>query len=258
MKRISVTLIFLLLIALVWELLVRMGIWNHVLLPAPSDILLYYKDSILDGTLLEACLVTVKRLLVGYAVGIAVGIPLGLLNARYTLCKDTIGTIGVGFQILPSICWAPLALIWFGQNEFAMFFIVLMGSVWSIAIATETGVRGVPPIYIRAARTMGSKGLHTWIHVILPASFPHIVSGMKLGWAFSWRSLMAAEIYVTILTGFGLGSLLHYGRELHAMEQVFGVMIVIMCIGLLIDKLLFTPIEHYIYQKWGIDRANGV
>jgi NitT/TauT family transport system permease protein len=98
---------------------------------------------------------------------------------------------------------------------------------------------------------MGSKGLHKWTRVILPASLPFLVSGMKQGWAFAWRSLMAAEIYVTILTGFGLGHLLHYGRELNAMEQVIGVMLVIVVIGLVADRLLFSPWERLLHSRWG-------
>ncbi len=97
-------------------------------------------------------------------------------------------------------------MLWFGQSEAAMLFVVVMGTLWSVVIAAETGVRNVPPIYRRAAMTMGSKGLHMWLKVVLPASLPFIVSGMKQGWAFAWRSLMAAEIFVTILTGFGWGS----------------------------------------------------
>src|SRR5260370_4819211 len=112
-----------------------------------------------------------------------------------------------------------------------MLFVVVMGTLWSVIIATETGVRNVPPIYRRAALTMGSKRLHIWLKVILPASLPFIVSGMKQGWAFAWRSLMAAEIFVTILTGFGLGQLLHYGRQLIAMDQVIAIMLVIAAIG---------------------------
>ena len=111
--------------------------------------------------------------------------------------------------------------------------------------------RSIPPIYARAARTMGSCGLHRWTRVILPASLPFLVSGMKQGWAFAWRSLMAAEIYVTILTGFGLGQLLHYGRELHAMEQVFGVMVVIVAIGLAADRVLFASLERSLHRRWG-------
>jgi len=149
------------------------------------------------------------------------------------------------------VCWAPMALLWFGQTETAMFFIVIMGSIWSITLAADAGVRNVPPIYARAARTMGSRGLHTWLKVILPASLPFIASGMKQGWAFAWRSLMAAEIYITILTGFGLGHLLHYGRELHAMDTVIGIMIVIVLIGLLTDKILFSPFESFLHRRWG-------
>jgi NitT/TauT family transport system permease protein len=126
-----------------------------------------------------------------------------------------------------------------------------MGSVWSIALATEAAVRNLPPIYRRAARTMGSTRLHLWIRVIAPASLPSIIGGMKQGWAFAWRSLMAAEIYITIVTGFGLGHLLHYGRELHAMDQVFGVIIIIVAIGLVADRVLFGPVERFIHRRWG-------
>jgi NitT/TauT family transport system permease protein len=112
-------------------------------------------------------------------------------------------------------------------------------------------VRNVPPIYARAARTMGSSGLHTWFRVMLPAALPFVVTGMKQGWAFAWRSLMAAEIYVTIITGFGLGHLLHYGRELHAMEQVVGIMLVIVLIGLAADRVLFSPWESFLHRRWG-------
>jgi len=164
---------------------------------------------------------------------------------------DTLGLLALGLQALPSVCWVPLALVWFGQTEAAMFFVVVMGTLWSVIIATDNGVRNVPPIYARAARTMGSRGLHTWLVVILPAALPFIVGGMKQGWAFAWRSLMAAEIYVTILSGFGLGHLLHYGRELNAMEQVIGIMLVLVVIGLLADKIFFSPWERFLHRRWG-------
>jgi NitT/TauT family transport system permease protein len=135
-----------------------------------------------------------------------------------------------------------------------MFFVVVMGTLWSMIIATENGVRNVPPIFMRAAMTMGSRGIHTWVHVMLPASLPFVVSGMKQGWAFAWRSLMAAEIYVTILSGFGLGHLLHYGRELNAMEQVIAIMLVIIVIGLLADKIIFAPWERFLHRRWGTSK----
>lgn len=195
-----------------------------------------------------------KRLLLGYTCGLALGLPLGLLTARFRILADTLGLLALGLQALPSVCWVPLALLWFGQTEAAMFFVVVMGTLWSVIIATDNGVRNVPPIYARAARTMGSSGLHTWLLVIFPAALPFIVGGMKQGWAFAWRSLMAAEIYVTILSGFGLGHLLHYGRELNAMEQVIGIMLVLLAIGLLADKILFSPWERFLHRRWGTQK----
>jgi NitT/TauT family transport system permease protein len=234
-----------------WELLSRTGIWPPVLFPPPLAAAEYVRGALQDGSLLGATATTLRRLLSGYLLGLVLGVPLGLVTARIRAFQDTLGLLALGLQTLPSVCWVPLALLWFGQTEAAMLFVVVMGALWSVLIATENGVRSVPPIYSRAARTMGSKGLHIWVKVILPASLPFIVSGMKQGWAFAWRSLMAAEIYVTILTGFGLGHLLHYGRELHAMEQVIGVMLVIIGIGLLADKLLFSPWERFLHRRWG-------
>jgi len=163
-----------------------------VLVHSPSSVGLYLWSALADGTLLGAAVVTLRRLVFGYLFGIALGLPLGLLTARFKLLNDTLGLVSLGLQTLPSVCWVPLALLWFGQTEAAMFFVVVMGTLWSMIIATESGVRNVPPIYARAARTMGSKGLHTWLKVMLPASLPFVVSGMKQGWAFAWRSLMAA------------------------------------------------------------------
>lgn len=238
-------------LVVLWEILVRLHIWSPVLVPSPTIVGEYLLSAVKDGTLLSASAVTMKRLLLGYVFGIVIGLPLGLLTARFKVCQDTIGLLALGLQTLPSVCWVPLALLWFGQTEVAMFFVVVMGTLWSVVIATDNGVRAIPPIYARAARTMGSRGLHTWCKVMLPAALPFIVTGMKQGWAFAWRSLMAAEIYVTILTGFGLGHLLHYGRELNAMEQVIGVMFVIVVIGLLADKVMFSPWERFLHRRWG-------
>jgi len=251
MKRFLVAALFFVALLFVWHFLVLREVWSPVLLPDPLAVWRYLESAWDDRTILEALWVTMKRLLVGYFAGVVAGIPLGLLTARFQWAHDTIGVMGLGLQTLPSVCWVPLALLWFGQTEGAMLFVVVMGTVWSVVISTDNGVRAVPPIFARAAMTMGSKGWHTWIKVILPAALPFIVSGVKQGWAFAWRSLMAAEIYVTILTGFGLGHLLHYGRELHAMDQVLGVMLVIVLIGLAADKILFAPWEAFLHRRWG-------
>jgi NitT/TauT family transport system permease protein len=255
MKRAILATGFFVLLIAAWAVGVAFGGWSPVLLPAPETVAEYLVEGFRDGTILDATRVTLQRLLIGYAIGILIGLPLGLLCSASEVAKDTIGTLALGLQTLPSVCWIPLALIWFGQTEAAMLFVVIMGTVWSVIIATETGTRTIPPIYARAARTMGSRGLHKWTRVILPASLPYLVSGMKQGWAFAWRSLMAAEIYVTILTGFGLGHLLHYGRELNAMDQVIGIMLVIVVIGLLADKLMFSPWERFLHRRWGTGLA---
>lgn len=251
MKRFFLSALFFGGLLLLWALLVRLRVWSPVLLPSPWKVVEYLQSSAADGTLWQAMLITSKRLLVGYVIGLIGGVPLGLLTARWNVLHDTIGTLALGLQTLPSVCWVPLALLWFGQSEAAMLFVVVMGTLWSVVIATDTGVRHVPPIFRRAALTMGSKNLHMWLRVILPAALPFIVSGMKQGWAFAWRSLMAAEIFVTILSGFGLGQLLHYGRELNAMDQVIAVMFVIVLIGLLADKTFFAPIERFLHRRWG-------
>jgi len=255
MKRALHACIFFSLLVLIWHLLVRAGVWSPVLLPSPASVARYLYEAASDGTLGQAAIVTIRRLLVGYAIGIVLGLPLGLLTARFKFSEDTVGVLALGLQTLPSVCWVPLALLWFGQTKVALFFVVIMGTLWSVIIATDNGVRHVPPIYVRAASTMGSKHLHTWLKVILPASLPFIVSGMKQGWAFAWRSLMAAEIYVTILSGFGLGHLLHYGRELNAMDQFIGIMLVIIAIGLVTDKMLFAPWERLLHRRWGTGLA---
>ncbi len=241
----------------VWEVLARMEIWPEYVLPKASDVAKYLWDSTLSSDLPSAVWVTLKRLLLGYGIGLLVGIPLGLLCARVKFFQNSLGTLALGLQALPSVCWVPLAIIWFGQTENALLFVVLMGTVWSLILGTQHGVANIPPIYIRAARTMGSHGLKMWGTVILPAAFPNIVGGMKQGWAFAWRSLMAAEIYVTILTGFGVGQLLHYGRELNNMTQVIGIMIVVVIIGLLADKILFSPWERMLRRRWGMDIPSG-
>ena len=252
-RWLAAALFFVLLVA-AWYLAVKAHIWSPILLPSPISVADYVKSAVEDGTLWEATQVTVRRLLIGYGLAILIGLPLGLLTASSRWCEDTIGVLALGLQTLPSVCWVPLALLWFGQTEASLLFVVVMGTLWSLIIATDNGVRNIPPIYTRAARSMGSTGLHTWTHVVLPAALPFLLSGMKQGWAFAWRSLMAAEIFVTILTGFGLGHLLHYGRELSAMDQVIGIMLIIVIIGLAVDKTLFAPIERFLHRRWGTER----
>ena len=172
MRRIAVAILFFAAIVALWQVMVASGRWSPMLLPSPLSVSDYLWTAMIDGSLLEAAAVTVRRLLTGYAVGVLIGMPLGLLTSTSRFFEDTIGSMALGLQTLPSVCWIPLALLWFGQTESAMLFVVVMGTVWSVVIATDTGTRTIPPIYARAARTMGSERFHQWIHVILPASLP--------------------------------------------------------------------------------------
>jgi NitT/TauT family transport system permease protein len=252
MKRFRDSTLFFILVLGVWELLVLFKAWSP---PGPFEVGDWLFRSAADGTLWHALAITCRRLLVGYVIGVLVGIPMGLITARFHLAYDTLGVIGLGFQTLPSVCWVPLALLWFTQQDMAMLFVVLMGTIWPVSLSTHTGVRSVPSIFTRAAVTMGSSGLHTWSRVIVPAALPVIIGGLKLGWAFAWRSLMAAEIYVTAMEHLGLGQLLHQGRLAGSLKQVIGVMMVIMTIGLIADKVLFSPWERYLHRRWGTAQA---
>lgn len=222
--------------------------------PLPSEILKFLWNGLFDGSILSALCVTLRRLLLGYAIGFVIAIPLGLLLSQSKFVRDTLGVLALGFQSLPSVCWVPIALVIFGQDERTILSVVVMGSVWSLMLATENGIRSVPPLYVRAARTMGSKNFHLWSRVMFPAALPSIFSGMKQGWAFAWRSLMSAEIYVYIMSGVGLGWMLNAGREEMNVEKVYGVMLVIIVVGLVMDRLCFAPVERWLRERWGLEK----
>ena len=155
----------------------------------------------------------------------------------------------VSLQSLPSICWLPMAVLWFGLTEKAILFVVVMGSLLSVTISMETGRRQLPKIYSMAGRNLGAKGLKLFLYVTLPASLPYIVSGLKQGWAFAWRSLISGEM---IFVSLGLGQLLMMGRDLNDMNQVIAVMILIVAIGYVVDGLVFRTIERRLQHKWGL------
>lgn len=235
----------------VWELLFLAEVWPPYLLPAPVDVFQAFLAGASDGSLLLGTLVTLKRMFAAFAVSLGLGLSLGLLMSKSRFLYGTAGQLTMGLQTLPSICWFPLALLWIGLNENAIVFVSIMGAVFSITNSTASGVMNVPPIYIRAARTMGAKGLRLYLEVIIPAALPVMIMGIKQGWSFAWRSLMAGEL---LFVNMGLGFLLMMGRELNDMSRVLSVIMVILLIGLLIDSLLFTGLEASIRRRWGLQR----
>jgi len=177
---------------------------------------------------------------------------MGLGVASNRFLEDTLGGLLVSLQSLPSICWIPLAVLWFGLTEKAILFVVVMGSLLSVTIAMEDGRKQMPKIYAMAGRNLGATGFRLFWAVLLPASLPFIVSGLKQGWAFGWRSLIQAEM---IFLSLGLGQLLMMGRDLNDMSQVLAVMTLIIVLGFLVDGLVFRAIERRLQQKWGLATA---
>lgn len=197
-----------------------------------------------------AIAVSLKRLLRGYLVSLGIGIPLGVLIGRVKLLGETFGSLILGFQTLPSICWLPLAILWFGLGEEPIIFVVIIGAIFSVLLSTEAGVKNVPPIYIRAAKTMGTRGWRIYTSVLIPAALPSIITGMKLAWSFSWRALMAGEL---LAPDIGLGQILMMGRDLADINQVVSVMVLITVLGLLIDRILFANLERGVRRNWGLE-----
>ena len=223
-------------------------------MPSPEDVVATFWRGLNDGSFLVGVAVSMRRIAIGYGISVVVGIGLGLAIGRFPLLEDTVGSLVFGLQTIPSICWLPFAILWFGLSESAILFVVVMGALLSIVIATDDGVKNTPPLLIRAGRTMGMRGFALYLRVVLPSALPAIISGMKLGWSFAWRSLMAGEL---LFVGAGLGHLLTVGRDLNDMSLVIAVMIVIVLVGLFVDRLIFGVAEQAIRRRWGLAGAKA-
>ena len=243
---------YFLLIIILWQLAFSLKLYSDFFFPSPAQVIAFFWENALKGTVLwQAMDISLKRLLTGYFISLAIGIPLGMLCYKSNFLKLTLRKLALGFQTLPSICWVPITLLWFGQNNTAIIFVVCMGSVWGLIIGTENSIQHIPNIYLKAAYTMGARRLTLLRTVIFPAAFPALITSLKQCWAFAWRSLLSAEIYISTIDGIGLGQLLHYGREMQAMDQVISIILVLIAIGLFIERFVFLPIEHSIAKRWG-------
>ena len=230
-----------------WQGLAMLKIWPPYLFPTPWSVAESLWLCFQDQSMWIAIGVSMRRMLIGYGLSIVLGIALGLLFSVNRYLRETLGSLVVSMQSLPSICWLPLAVLWFGLSENAILFVVVMGSLLSMTISMDTGLRNVPKIYAMAGRNLGAGGWQLFAHVLLPASLPHVVSGLKQGWAFAWRSLISGEM---IFVSLGLGHLLMMGRDLNDMSQVVAVMLLIVAIGFLVDRLVFRTIERRLQLKW--------
>lgn len=232
-----------------WWVITALQIWPSWLLPSPVMVAQTLAHDIATGKLGWAILISLRRLLIGFAISLGLGGALGFALAKSKMLNEMMGWLITGLQTLPSICWLPLALLWFGLSETAIIFVVVMGALLSITVAVEGAVKTIPPLWLRVGHMLGARGLGMYRSVIVPAMLPALVTGLKQGWSFAWRSLMAGEmLYVTA----GLGNLLVQGRDFDDMSQVMAVMLTIIFIGATVDQCIFRTIEHRVYRKWGL------
>ncbi|MEU0129492.1 MULTISPECIES: ABC transporter permease [unclassified Streptomyces] len=242
-----------LLVVLVWQLLVWAKVTDDYKLPPPGAVWDSLTDMWAQGTLLEVIWTSVSRGLLGFVMAVVIGTPLGLLVARVKVVRAAIGPILSGLQSLPSVAWVAPAIIWLGLDDKTMYAVILLGAVPSVANGLVSGVDQVPPLFLRAGRTIGATGLRGTIHIVLPASLPGYLAGLKQGWAFSWRSLMAAEIIASSPDlGLGLGQLLENGRNNFDMPGIFLAILLILFVGIAIDLLIFSPLERRVLRSRGL------
>ncbi|QTZ94772.1 ABC transporter permease [Streptomyces auratus] len=236
-----------------WQLAYHFALKPHYLLPSPLDVFGSLKQKWLEGTLLSFVWTSVSRGALGFVTSVAIGTVLGLIVAKVKAVRAAIGPILSGLQSLPSVAWVPAAIIWFGLSDATIYAVVLLGAVPSIANGLVAGVDQISPLYLRAGRTIGATGLTGVRHVLLPAALPGYIAGLKQGWAFSWRSLMAAELIVNAPDlGTGLGQLLEQGRELQDMSWVLAAILLILIVGIGIELLIFAPIERRVLRSRGL------
>jgi NitT/TauT family transport system permease protein len=281
LKDILIRFVFVLFLLALWQALhihfvEKTGAWSGALFPAPKQVgewlwqgtgLSYLSGDFtpppgvaMPKSLTEAIkvsdygpavAVSIVRLFKGYLVAVVLGLPIGLFVARFSWADKTIGWLSLGLQALPSICWIPLALIWFGRysDEAPILFVTTMGAIFATVVAVADGIRNVPPLLSRAGRTLGARGPRLYLAVLLPAALPGIVTGLKIGWSFAYRSLMAAEL---IVNAGGLGFLLQRDRDNGDADGVLATILVVLVIGIGIQGLIFTPLERRLQKLWGL------
>ena len=190
-----------------------------------------------------------RRMVIGYALVMLVGITGGLLLGRVPLIDQIIGSFAVAIHAIPGAAWVPLSIVWFGMTEWAVIFTILLGASGIVMVSTDTGIREVPPFIARASRTMGARGWKYFWFVVVPAAIPKIVDGLRLAWAFGWRALMAGELLTSVS---GLGQLLSQVATTQQLDQLLAIMLLIAGIGIAVDGLVFKRLERAVRVRWGL------
>ncbi len=232
-----------------WLLVEQLTIVKAYIFPSPFGVAIAFLRLIENNLLFFALLSSFRKMLIGLLISILLGVTLGVLLLRHKFLEKLLKPLILGFQTLPSVCFVPFALLWFGLNDTATIFVIVIGSVFSICNATELAVKSVNPIFEKAARTMGANNADVFFQVILPASLPECISGLKHGWSFAWRALIAGEM-ISGTVG-GLGYVLLIGRELLDINQIMLVIMILIMISVVIEKLLLGKLENMARKKMG-------
>jgi NitT/TauT family transport system permease protein len=238
---------------------IAIGFWQFAtlfypayLLPGPVATFGELGNQLLNQNLLSAVAVTMQRAAIGFAVALVIGVVVGLLVSKSRVLRSAIGSLITGLQTMPSIAWFPLAILLFKLSETAILFVVVLGAAPAIANGVISGIDQVPPVLLRAGRVLGARGWSAYRHVIIPAALPGFVGGLKQGWAFAWRSLMAGELLVIVAGANSIGVKLQVARELTDAPWLVSVMVVILAIGILVDALIFGQVEKGLLQRRGL------
>jgi NitT/TauT family transport system permease protein len=241
---------------LAWQLVV----WSHwkpdYVLPGPRSVLERLWNDLVHGDLLDSVAITMRRAVQGFGIALVVGVVLGTAVARVKVLRAAFGSLITGLQTMPSIAWLPLAILLFRQTETAILFVVVLGATPSIANGLIAGIDNTPPLLLRAGRVLGARGLSSLRHVVLPAALPSFMAGLKQGWAFAWRSLLAGELLVIVGHVQSLGVRLQFNRENLDAEGLLATMLAILVIGIMVDSFVFGTLERAIRRRWGlVDQA---
>jgi NitT/TauT family transport system permease protein len=234
----------------VWEIIHLTG-WKQFVLPGPATVFANLWDQMQHALLWQAIYITMHRAVIGFALSVLIGAVIGALVSRIKPLRAATGSLITAMQTMPSIAWFPFAIILFGASTNAIIFVIVLGSAPSVANGLITGVDYIPPLLLRAGKTMGLSRVALYRHLILPASLPSFVSGLKQAWAFAWRSLMAGELLVIILNQPSIGALLSAAQDQSDMAAAIAIMIVILVLGIVID-MLFSNADAVIRRRRGM------
>ena len=246
--------VILLVLALLWELIAR---WqnNDLLLPTFSQTAQAFLNDLRSGELLTKARISIGVLLQGYLLGIATAFVLTTLAVSTQLGRDLLGTLTAMFNPLPAIALLPLALLWFGLGNGSLIFVLVHSVLWPLALNTYAGFQGVPETLRMAGRNYGLRGLRYVLLILVPSALPAILSGLKIGWAFAWRTLIAAELVFGASSGQGgLGWYIFQNRNELYTDRVFAGLAMVILIGLAVESLVFDTLERVTVRRWGVQR----